>query len=60
VKLQLPRWCGAVDTLTKRDERNAEAMQFFDHRDEMPKIATKTVEPPAHQHIEPPSLGIED
>jgi hypothetical protein len=51
VKLQLACWCRAVDEFTKRNERDAQTMEFFEHRDEMSEISAETVEAPTDEHI---------
>jgi hypothetical protein len=60
MKLQLTGRGRAVYALTKRNKRDAQAMEFFEHRDEMSEIAAKPVESPHDEHIESSAFGITD
>ena len=42
----------------KTDERHADVLQVFEHRHEMPQVASEPVQPPAHQHVESSALGV--
>jgi hypothetical protein len=43
VELQFSSGRRAVDALAERDERDAQAVEFLEHRDEMPEIAAEPV-----------------
>jgi hypothetical protein len=58
VKLQLAGCCRAVDPFAKRNERNVEILEFFQHRHEMAEIPAQSVEPPADQDVKPFSLCV--
>jgi hypothetical protein len=36
----------------------ADMLQVFQHRHKVPQIATQPIQPPAHEHIEPPALRV--
>jgi hypothetical protein len=56
MKLELARGRRAVNTLTHRDERHTQRLEFVEQRDEMTEIPSEAIEAPAHDHIELPSL----
>jgi hypothetical protein len=58
MKLQLPRWRGAVDALTQTDEGHADMIQVFEHRHEVPQVAPESIQSPAHEHVEASPLGV--
>ena len=53
--------CARVDSLAERDERDATRLQFIEQQDEMPQVATKTIEAPAHDAFNtvPSNIGDE-
>ena len=48
----------AVDALTQTDERHADMLEVFEHRHEMPQVASEAIQPPAHEHVEASTLGV--
>jgi hypothetical protein len=58
MELQLAGGGCAVDALTQTDERHADMLKLFEHRDEVTEIPSEPVQTPAHQHIEAPTLGV--
>jgi hypothetical protein len=58
VHLQLACGRGRVDALGERDERDAEALEFIQKRDQVLEAPAEPIQSPAHQHIESPSLGV--
>jgi hypothetical protein len=58
VKLQLPRWRGAVDALAETDEGHADVIQVFQHRHQMAQVASKSIQSPAHKNVKATTLRI--
>jgi hypothetical protein len=58
VHLQLAGGRGGVDPFGQADERYAETLQLVDQRDHVFEAPSKSIESPADQHIEPPTLGV--
>jgi hypothetical protein len=54
VQLERAGWRRRVDAFGQADERDAERAQLVEHRDEVAEIATKSVQAPDDQNIEPP------
>jgi hypothetical protein len=58
VELEFPGGRCAVDALAQADEGNAQAGEILQHRHQMPEVPPEPVQPPAHQHVKPPSFRI--
>jgi hypothetical protein len=60
VELKLPGGRCAIDALAEGNERDAQAVEFFEHRDEMPEIAAEAVQTPADKNIKASPFGISE
>ena len=58
VHLELGGWSGRVDAFRQADEGDAERLKFLQQRDQVLEVASKPIQPPAHHHIEAPSLRV--
>jgi hypothetical protein len=58
VHLELTRSSCGVYPLRQTDESNAERLQFIQQRDQVPQVASETIQTPADKHVEssPPRI----
>ena len=58
VHLELPRGRRRVDPFRQTHERDAERLEFVEERDQVLQVAPESIQPPAHEHVEPPPPGV--
>jgi hypothetical protein len=52
VHLKPPGRCGGVEPLVERDEAHSQCVQFLKNSEQMLKVATQAVEPPADHDVD--------
>jgi hypothetical protein len=58
VKLQTPCWRAGVDALPEADERDPERREFIERENQVPQVATETIQSPHNQDIQPAASGV--
>jgi hypothetical protein len=58
VQLQATGWRTCVDSRIQGHERDAHGGEFIEQEDQMTETPSEAVQPPTHEHIQPPPLGV--